>query len=90
MDCLEYFQFMLRQRIAAGDMSITEIVEAIDELNIYARQANETAVEVDHVQEIAEREQAYLKREHTLGKSKACRTLRRWENRERDRRRREG
>jgi hypothetical protein len=88
MDCLEYFTFMLRQRFEAGEMSLKDALEAIEELNIYARRANETAIEVDHVQEIAEREQAYLKREHELDKSKTCRALRRWEGRDRERRRR--
>jgi hypothetical protein len=85
MDCLEYFSLMLRDRIETGDISTVEILEAIGELVIYAGNANSTALEEDCDHTSAQLEQAYLKRETELDRSKACRALRRWQ-RDRERR----
>jgi hypothetical protein len=78
MDSLEYFSFMLRLRIEAGEISPQETLDAIAQLVNYAGQANEHAAK-DGAQTCEERAQAYMKRENQLSSSKACRELRRWE-----------
>jgi len=80
MDSLEYFSFMLRRRIEAGEISPKETLDAIAQLVNYAGHANEHDAK-DGSQTREEREQAYMVREERLSSSKECRALDRWHDR---------
>ena len=79
MNTLEYFSFVLRERIEVGEMTPKETLDAIQQLVNYAGRANEHDGE-EGVQTRKEREQAYVRAERRLNSCNECHALRRWQN----------